>query len=115
MAPKAILLGEILFEVKHPTAKRTPFEVKLFYLSLICHAYPLSAKQVPPQDRWLAGKSEATIAKKRVSSPVQVHRIIHLLRQSRLEGMECSESPPIYNVWNYSSCDPRFGQNPLSV
>jgi len=61
-------------------------------------------------DHWLAGESEATIAKKGVASPVQVHRIIHLLRQARLEGMEYSESPPIYNVWNYSSCDPRFGQ-----
>jgi hypothetical protein len=62
-------------------------------------------------DHWLAGESEATIAKKGVASPVQAHRIIHLLRQSRLETMEYSESPPVYNVWNYSGCDPRFGQD----
>lgn len=61
-------------------------------------------------DHWLAGESEGLIASKGVAAPVQVHRIITALRKSRLEQMEYSEAPPIYNVWNYSACDPRFGQ-----
>ncbi len=26
------------------------------------------------------------------------------------DAMQISETPPIYNVWNYALCDPRFGQ-----
>ena len=61
-------------------------------------------------DHWLAGESENTISKKGVVSPVQIHRIIDLLRKSKLKAMEYNETPPIYNVWSYSNCDPRFGQ-----
>ena len=62
-------------------------------------------------DLWLAGETTRKIAEK-VSMPHQhISRIINLARQARLEGMCQTEKPPIYNVWNYSLCDPRFGQD----
>lgn len=60
---------------------------------------------------WLGGETEQEIAQRGVTSPVHVHRIITSLRQTKLEHMEQTEKPPIYNVWNYSLCDPRFGQD----
>lgn len=61
-------------------------------------------------DLWLAGETTREVAEK-VSTPHQhISRIINLARQARLEGMCQTEKPPIYNVWNYSLCDPRFGQ-----
>jgi len=29
----------------------------------------------------------------------------------KLEAMHQTEPPPVYNVWNYANCDPRFGEN----
>ncbi|HZA25722.1 MAG TPA: DNA methyltransferase [Dehalococcoidia bacterium] len=39
----------------------------------------------------------------------QVHRIINVLIQNT-PNPDSDEKPPIYNVWNFADCDPRFGQ-----
>jgi hypothetical protein len=38
----------------------------------------------------------------------QIVRIISNLRDAKRDAMQISETPPIYNVWNYAGCDPRF-------
>jgi len=59
---------------------------------------------------WLAGETTTEIAKRAYLNQGAVVRIINVMRVSRLEAMHISETPPIYNVWNYAFCDPRFGQ-----
>jgi hypothetical protein len=62
-------------------------------------------------DHWLAGETTTEIAKK-VQLPHQhIVRIIQHARAVKREGMCITETPPVYNVWNCTSCDPRFGQN----
>ena len=61
-------------------------------------------------DHWLAGKTIWELAQKGNLSPSHVHDIITAFGKSKLERAEWSETPPIYNVWNFSICDPRFGQ-----
>lgn len=61
-------------------------------------------------DLWLAGHTTREIAEKVATPHQHICRILHLARQARLEGMCQTEKPPIYNVWNYAPCDPRFGQ-----
>ncbi len=34
----------------------------------------------------------------------------NIVCNSKLETVQLSETPPVYNVWNCKSCDPRFGQ-----
>jgi len=60
---------------------------------------------------WLAGETSTEIAKKTYLDQGTVVRIINVMRASSLEAMHISETPPVYNVWNYVSCDPRFGQD----
>ncbi|MDP3064176.1 MAG: hypothetical protein Q8O40_13345 [Chloroflexota bacterium] len=60
-------------------------------------------------DLWLAGHTEPQIAHKVELSLAHVHRIIDILRQAKAGGTENIEKLPIYNVWNYPKCDPRFG------
>ncbi len=59
---------------------------------------------------WLAGETTTEIAKHAQIDHTSVVRVISMVRSSRLEAMHISEAPPIYNVWNYASCDPRFGE-----
>ncbi len=61
-------------------------------------------------DHWLAGETTTEIAKKVKISVGQVWNIIKISSASKLETAEKSEAPPVYNVWNFSSCDPRFGE-----
>lgn len=61
-------------------------------------------------DHWLAGETTTEIAKKVKMSVGQVWGIIKIFSATKLETAEKSETPPIYNVWNFSSCDQRFGQ-----
>lgn len=60
-------------------------------------------------DLWLAGEST-----------VRIGSLLNMASQSAWESLQVSganqpflpetEQPPIYNVWNFSRCDPRFGQ-----
>ena len=61
-------------------------------------------------DHWLAGKTTTDIAKKTYLDQGAVVRIINVMRAFSLEARHISETPPIYNVWNYALCDKRFGQ-----
>lgn len=61
-------------------------------------------------DLWLAGESTVKIAS-----------LLEMANQSVWESLQVSgrnptlppdiPDPPIYNVWNFSRCDPRFGQD----
>lgn len=62
-------------------------------------------------DLWLAGKTVREIAAMTQLDFKHIDRIVNLWRAARLETMPQTEKPPIYNVWNYSLCDPRFGQS----
>jgi len=61
-------------------------------------------------DHWLAGETETELAKKAKFNISQVCRILDSLRTSKRDALQISEPPPVYNVWNFASCDPRFGQ-----
>jgi hypothetical protein len=50
-------------------------------------------------DQWLAGETIHGIAKKTTLDKGHVLRLIEKLCASRLETMQLSESPPVYNVW----------------
>ena len=62
-------------------------------------------------DHWLAGETTTEIAQKLYLTQQLVSDVIKDTSTSRLETLCISETPPVYNVWNYTSCDPRFGQN----
>jgi len=62
-------------------------------------------------DHWLAGETTTEIAEKSHLDRSQIDNIIKHGTASRLQGNPITETPPIYNVWNYGTCDPRFGQN----
>ena len=62
-------------------------------------------------DHWLAGETSVSIAKKCHLSRRLIDGVIENGKASRLKGLCHVEQPPIYNVWNYGSCDPRFGQD----
>ena len=59
-------------------------------------------------DHRLAGETTTEIAKRAQIDHTSVVRVISMVRASRLEAMHISETPPVYNVWNYQSCDKRF-------
>lgn len=61
-------------------------------------------------DHWLAGETTTEIAKKSHLHRTAIDKIITNATSSRLESSSITEQPPIYNVWNYATCDPRFGQ-----
>ena len=61
-------------------------------------------------DHWLAGETTTEIAKKAQLVHSTVVDIVKNVGESRLKLTDISETPPIYNVWNCQSCDPRFGQ-----
>lgn len=61
-------------------------------------------------DHWLAGETTTGIAKKLYLTQPLVTEVINNISASRLETSNISETPPVYNVWNYNSCDKRFGQ-----
>ena len=62
-------------------------------------------------DHWLAGETDVEISQKSHLDRRLIDRILEKGRTSRLEQLSHAEQPPIYNVWNYGSCDPRFGEN----
>lgn len=61
-------------------------------------------------DLWLAGETAAALAEKCHLARRQVDHVVKVGSQVRLAAAAIPEVPPIYNVWNYGSCDPRFGQ-----
>lgn len=60
---------------------------------------------------WLAGETITVIAKKLYLTQPLVTGVIQCISATRLKASNISEIPPVYNVWNYNSCDPRFGQD----
>jgi hypothetical protein len=60
-------------------------------------------------DLWLAGATEPMISTYLRMSGGGVHESIGQSRLNYVEEVR-KEEPPIYNVWNFSQCDPRFGQ-----
>lgn len=61
-------------------------------------------------DHWLAGETSTELAKKSHLDRRLIGRLIEKGTASRLEQLSLIEQSPIYNVWNYGTCDPRFGQ-----
>jgi len=61
-------------------------------------------------DRWLAGETPEQIATISHMTRRQIHNIIESGKTTKRNTISISEQPPIYNVWNYGNCDPRFGQ-----
>lgn len=61
-------------------------------------------------DHWLAGETTTETAKKLHITRQAIDDVIEDARRSKPDASCITESPPIYNVWNYASCDPRFGQ-----
>jgi hypothetical protein len=60
-------------------------------------------------DLWLAGKTERDIADKLCIGRNAVHESIALHRKIKAQQL-CEEAPPIYNVWIFAQCDPRFSE-----
>ena len=61
-------------------------------------------------DHWLAGETTTEIAKKSHLDRSAIDDVVANGRVSKVQQHSPTEQPPIYNVWNYGSCDPRFGQ-----
>ena len=61
-------------------------------------------------DHWLAGETNTEIAKKSHLDRSAIDDVVANGRVSKVQQHSPTEQPPIYNVWNYGSCDPRFGQ-----
>jgi hypothetical protein len=61
-------------------------------------------------DHWLAGETETELATNAKLNVSQICRILESLQTVKRDTLQISEQPPIYNVWNFASCDPRFGQ-----
>ena len=61
-------------------------------------------------DHWLAGETVEEIASTGKLGHSQIANIIKSSSAFKRDNAGISEQPPIYNVWNYSSCDTRFGQ-----
>jgi len=56
-------------------------------------------------DHWLAGETETELAEKAKLNVSQVCRILDILQTVRRDALQITEQPPIYNVWNFASCD----------
>ncbi len=61
-------------------------------------------------NHWLASETTTEIAKKLHITRQLIDTVIEEAKVTKRETMLHTEQPPIYNVWNYASCDPRFGQ-----
>lgn len=61
-------------------------------------------------EHWLAGNSLKELSSKSHVTYRHIKRIIKEGQASRLNDIAPTEQPPIYNVWNYGTCDKRFGQ-----
>ena len=61
-------------------------------------------------DLWLAGETTTEIAEKMVMGQQTISDILKDTATAKAAASGITEKPPIYNVWNYSNCDPRFGQ-----
>lgn len=62
-------------------------------------------------DHWLARETTVELAKKTQLGHQYISDVIRVACASRRSNNTQTEQPPIYNVWNYASCDPRFGQD----
>lgn len=76
---------------------------------------PLTSKERSDRDNaifdhWLAGETTPEIATKVHLARQVVERIIKLALRAKSSALVLNEQSPIYNVWNYALCDPRFGQ-----
>ncbi len=60
-------------------------------------------------DLWLAGGTTHDIARQLVIRQNAVFESVQITRDSALNQL-VTEDPPVYNVWNFNQCDPRFGQ-----
>ena|SRR3990167_1619042 len=61
-------------------------------------------------DLWLAGETERAIAAALDQPKTFIHRSLTSLVTEKASKVVTKEQPPCYNVWNFGSCDPRFGQ-----
>lgn len=59
---------------------------------------------------WLGGETEAAVARKANMGLSTVCELLKVFAAAKAKASDITEAPPIYNVWNYSACDPRFGQ-----
>ena len=62
-------------------------------------------------DHWLSGKTTTEIAKNLHITRQEIDYIIKHAKDDRRNSLCITEQPPIYNVWNYANCDPRFGRD----
>lgn len=62
-------------------------------------------------DHWLADETTVELAKKTQLGHQYISDVIRVASASKRSNNTQTEQPPIYNVWNYASCDPRFGQD----
>ena len=61
-------------------------------------------------DLWLAGETTTAIAEKLHLQHPAIVKILRSVTAAKLEAWNIPEQPNVYNVWNYSSCDKRFGE-----
>ena len=61
-------------------------------------------------DHWLAGETQTEIARNLHLKRQSIAPIIKKAVKDKLGNHLHTEQAPIYNVWNYAGCDPRFGQ-----
>ena len=61
-------------------------------------------------NHWLAGETTVELANKSHLARSVVTEVIKDVGNARLVTADIKEQPPVYNVWNMSACDPRFGQ-----
>lgn len=61
-------------------------------------------------DLWLAGGTEREVEKALQLGHGTVRDVLKVERPRRLAALSPKEQAPVYNVWSFGGCDPRFGQ-----
>jgi len=61
-------------------------------------------------DHWLAGETTTELAYKLHTTRPAIDKVVKYETRLRLDEQLLIEEPPVYNVWNYATCDQRFGQ-----
>jgi len=69
-----------------------------------------AARDAAVFNHWLAGQKHDEIAAISKITRRQIQNIVEHGKVDKRDAISIIEQPPIYNVWNYGSCDPRFGQ-----